>query len=259
VSRIELYYETAGSGQPFVCLHGLGMSSALWLHQHPALSSRYRLVLPDLRGFGRSPRPRETGAYAMRVHAADVIRLIRTLGDVPVHLLGTSMGGFIAQEVALEAPELCRSLILCHTGCRMSIPDDVLAVRLRALREQPMSAYGALVAEQALAPEPSAALRQWLIDLVARNDREAYTQVLVEGLSRFDASDRVSQISLPTLVVVGELDRVIPPEEGRELAGRIPGARLATIAGTGHLSYAERPNAFNEVVLEFLSALDAGG
>ena len=193
----------------------------------------------------------------MRVLAADVMHLVRTLGLAPVHLLGTSMGGFVAQEVALAAPELCRSLILCHTGCRMSIPDDVLAARLRALREQPMPAYGALVASQALAPQAPVALREWLVDLVARNDGEAYTQVLVEGLSRFDASERVSQIRLPTLVLVGELDRVIPPEEGRELAGRIPGARLMSVAGTGHLSYAERPDAFNQAVLEFLATLDS--
>lgn len=253
---MTLHYEAAGSGQTLVCLHGLGMSSALWLHQVPVISLRHRLLLPDLRGFGRSGRPREPGAYAMRAMAEDVIELILGVEEGPVHLLGTSMGGFVAQEIALAAPELCRSLVLCHTACRMSIPEDVLAERLRALREEPMAAYGQLVASQALAPESPAALREWVVDLVARNDREAYTRVLVEGLSRFDASERVSQVRLPTLVVVGELDLVIPPEEGRELAGLIPGAHLVRISGTGHLSYAESPDAFNQTILGFLAALD---
>ncbi len=254
---VTLHYRAAGAGPTLVCLHGLGMSSALWVHQVPVFSARYRLVLPDLRGFGLSGRPRDAGAYAMQALAGDVIGLIRALGGAPVHLLGTSMGGFVAQEVALAAPELCRSLVLCHTGCRMSIPEEVLATRVHALREQPMDAYGRLVAAQALAPDPPEALRAWLVDLVAGNDREAYTRVLVEGLSRFDASDRVGGIRLPTRVIVGELDRVIPPEEGRELARRIPGADLVTIAGTGHLSYAERPEAFNRAVLDFLSVREA--
>lgn len=256
LEAVTLHYRTAGAGPGLVCLHGLGMSSALWVNQVPVFSPRYRLVLPDLRGFGLSGRPREPGAYAMQALAGDVIQLIRALGSAPVHLLGTSMGGFVAQEIALAAPELCRSLVLCHTGCRMSIPEDVLASRVRALRDEPMDAYGRLVAAQALAPDPPEALHTWLVDLVARNDREAYTRVLVEGLSQFDASARVSGIRLPTRVIVGELDRVIPPEEGRELARRIPGADLVTIPGTGHLSYAERPELFNQAVLQFLSACD---
>jgi pimeloyl-ACP methyl ester carboxylesterase len=255
LDSVTLHYESSGSGPTLVCLHGLGMSSALWVSQVASLSPTHRLVLPDLRGFGRSTRPRQPGGYAMSLLAADVIALIRAVEKGPVHLLGTSMGGFVAQEIALAAPEICRSLVLCHTACRMSIPDDVLALRIRALREEPMADYGRLVASQALAPDAPPSLREWLVDMVARNDRDAYTRVLVEGLSQFDASARVSSICLPTLVVVGELDRVIPPEQGRELARLIPGARLVSIAGTGHLSYAERPDVFNETLLNFLSSL----
>jgi 3-oxoadipate enol-lactonase len=115
-----------------------------------------------------------------------------------------------------------------------------------------------MVAAQALAPGTDSALRDWLVGLVARNDRDAYTRVLVEGLSRFDLTDQVGAIRVPTLVVIGELDRIIPPDGGRELARRIPGAELAEVPGVGHIGYAERPKTFNELVLGFLKRHEEG-
>ena len=94
-----------------------------------------------------------------------------------------------------------------------------------------------------------------MAELLEHNDKRAYVQVLTEGLADFDIRDRVAAIDLPTQVIIGELDRVIPPEEGRALARAIRGARLAEISGVGHLGYAERPDRFNEIVLEFLSGL----
>lgn len=237
---------------PLVMLHGLGMSSELWPHQVGALSREHRMIAVDLRGFGRSEKPTAAGAYAVERFADDVVSLVNELRLPKLHLLGTSMGGFIAETVALRVPERLLSLILCHTGFRMSIPADILEARVAALRSEPMEAYGQMVASQALAPGAPAELRDWLVELLARNDREAYTRVLVEGLRAFDLESRVGEIRLPTLVVIGELDRVIPAAEGRLLAARIPGAEQVVIEGVGHLGYAERPEAFNDALLGFL-------
>jgi len=98
-------------------------------------------------------------------------------------------------------------------------------------------------------------LREWVGKLIAKNDKRAYTQVLTEGLSGFDVGTQLSRIDQPTLVVVGEHDRVLPPAGGREIARLIPGAQLYEISGVGHLGYAERPEVFNDAVLGFLRTL----
>ena len=253
---VTLHVHEWGEGAPLLMAHGLGMSCELWVRQVAALSRGYRMIAVDLRGFGQSDRPTEPGSYAVEKFAQDLVALAHELGLSRMHLLGTSMGGFVAQALALQAPQLLSSLILCHTACRMSIPADVLEVRLAALRTASMEEYGRMVAKQALAPGAEPVLHEWLAGLVARNDREAYTRVLVEGLSQFDLASEVHAIRVPTLVLVGELDRIIPPEGGRELARRIPGAELTLLGGVGHIGYAERPDAFNDAVLEFLGRQD---
>ena len=232
--------------------HGLGMSSELWVRQIGPFSRGHRVIAVDLRGFGQSDRPTAPGAYAVERFAEDLFGLAHELGVPRMHFLGTSMGGFVGQALALLAPELLSSLILCHTACSMSIPADILEARVAALRTSSMEEYGRMVASQALAPAADPALADWLASLVARNDREAYTRVLVEGLSHFDLADRVHTIRIPTLVVIGELDRIIPPDGGRELARLIRDAELVELRAVGHLGYAEQPEAFNEVVLGFL-------
>lgn len=258
VGGVTLRVREWGDGVPLLMAHGLGMRSELWVHQVEPFSRAHRVIAVDLRGFGESDRPTAPGAYAIERFAEDLFGLAHDLGVSRMHFLGTSMGGFVGQALALLGPELLSSLILCHTACRMSIPADILEARVAALRVSPMADYGRMVASQALAPGAEPALHDWLTDLVARNDREAYTRVLVEGLSRFNLCSDAGRIRVPTLVVVGELDRIIPPEGGRELAKRIPGAELAELRGVGHIGYAERPEAFNDVVLGFLRKRESG-
>lgn len=242
-----------GTGDPLVLIHGLGMSSDLWLHQVRPFSARYHVIAIDLRGFGRSDRPRGIGMYSIDNFAADIAGVIRILNLDPVHYVGTSMGGYFGIALSLSAPELCRSLSLCHTASRSSIADDVLAARTAALKDQSMDEYAKLVSAQALAQPADPVITEWLEERVANNDQEVYAQVLTEGLRSFDANDAVASIQLPTLALVGQHDRIIPPERGRELAKRIPNTQLVEIAGVGHLSYIENPEAFNESILNFLA------
>lgn len=249
-----IYVEEHGSGEPLILIHGLGMSHALWTHQVGVFAEHYRTIAVDLRGFGASSKPDTAGAYAVDALADDIAAIPGALGLESAHVLGTSMGGFVALSMALRYPERCRSLLLCHTGARMSIPPDVLRARVERLESAPLRDYAPLVVEQALAPGAPEELQRWVAAMVERNDQRAYVQVLTEGLADFDVSERVAAIAHPTLVVIGELDRVIPPGEGRALAAAIPGARLEQIDGVGHLGYAERPERFNQVVLDFLAA-----
>ncbi len=252
----DIYVEEEGSGAPLLLIHGLGMSSALWLNQMPAFAPHYRTLAVDLRGFGRSSKPDHPGAYAIDVLAEDMVAVMHRLGLTACHVLGTSMGGFVAQAIALAHPELCRSLILCHTAPRMAIPADVVEKRVAALATMAMDEYAAIVLEQALSPGAGAGLRAWVAAMITANDKRAYAQVLTEGLSGFDASANLHRLRMPTLVITGELDQVLPPAGGRELAQLIPGAQLVEVSGVGHLGYAENPLAFNEAVLAFLREIN---
>ena len=253
VGGIAINVRQWGRGDPLVLIHGLGMSSDLWWHQVRPFSDQYHVVAIDLRGFGRSDRPRGPNLYSVDNFTADIASVIRCLDLAPVHVLGTSMGGYCAIALGLSAPELCRSLSLCHTGCRSSIADDVLAARTTALKSQSMDEYATLVAAQALAQPADPIVTEWLQERVASNDQEIYAQVLTEGLRSFDAANEITSIRLPTLALIGQHDRIIEPKRGRELAERIPDSTLVEIAGVGHLSYIEKPDAFNRSILEFLA------
>ena len=252
VGEVEIFVREWGSGDPLILVHGLGMSGALWKHQVDAFSAHCRMIAIDLRGFGQSSRPSTPGAYAIEALAEDVVGVADHMGLERFDFLGTSMGGFVGQALALARPERCRRLVLAHTGPRMSIPPDVLESRLEMLEGASFSDYAELVLDQATASGGSPSLRAFVKELLVANDKRAYTQVLTEGLSKFDLSERVDAIGLPTLVVIGEHDRVIPPSEGRELAAAIRGASLVEIEDVGHLGYAERPEVWNRAVLEFL-------
>lgn len=255
--ELEINLQRTGTGEPLVLIHGLGMSHRLWRDQVPEFARHFEVIAVDLRGFGASDKPERPGAYAIPALAQDIAAVIAELGHDGAHVLGTSMGGFVALQLGITHPEICRSLVLCHTGATMSIPPDILAARVELLSQAPLSEYAALVTEQALAPGAGPTLKDWVHKMIVNNDKRAYAQVLTEGLRDFDVRAEVTGITLPTQVIIGELDRVIPPQEGRALAQLIPGARLDEINGVGHLGYAEQPAQFNQRVLAFLSAQQA--
>ena len=252
---VKIHVREVGEGDPLLLIHGLGMSNALWVNQFVEFSKSYRVFALDLRGFGESDRPIYPGAYNIEALANDVAGVIKQLKIDPCHILGTSMGGFVAQILALDFPDFCRSLMLCHTSPRMSIPLDVLETRVAALGTLSMTDYASIVIDQALAKPAAKELQAWVRDMISKNDKTVYAQVLTEGLANFDVSTRLKSIDVPTLVVTGEADRVIPPEGGRELATLIPEAKHVEVGSVGHLGYAENPGEFNAAVISFLNAL----
>jgi 3-oxoadipate enol-lactonase len=249
---VRLAVRQCGSGEALLLVHGLGASSELWCNQFEAFGRRFRIIAPDLRGFGRSDKPKTAGCYSIDKFADDLIQLVRTLGIGKLHYLGTSMGGFIGQAISLREPDLLGRLILVHTAAKMSIPRQILDARLKALREMTMDDYARMVAEQALADGAVSKLFDWLSKMIAANDRISYAQVLNEALAGFDLSKELSKIKLPALIVVGDQDRVIPPQAGYELAAGIQGAKVYTLKHAGHIGYAEQPGTFNDLILSFL-------
>jgi len=252
LGEVSLAFRRWGAGEPLLLVHGLGTNSQLWVNQVEAFGDQFDVIAVDLRGFGLSDKPTQSGCYSIEKFSSDLLQLVSKLGIRKFHYLGTSMGGFIGQTMALREPDRIRTLMLIHTAARMSIPQDILDARLKALKELPMTNYAEMVADQALADGRQSKVFDWLTAMIAANDRAAYARVLSEGLSGFDLSNESAQLKMPVLVVVGDRDRVIPPAGGRALANAIPGATLQTLEHSGHIGYAEQPAVFNRIVLSFL-------
>jgi pimeloyl-ACP methyl ester carboxylesterase len=262
----ELYFEIHGDGPALVLIMGIGYDSSLWkLHQVPALSERFQVVVFDNRDVGRSSQA--TQSYTIADMADDVAGLLDALGIQRAHLVSLSMGSMIAQEFALRHAERVSRLVL--TGPEAA-PARSAFHPIRAWRwVKENDGSGEIFAnEQFTWLFSSAFLRnaeavQQTIAFLASNPHpvgpEAYARQ-ADAYLRFDSLARLGGIEAPTLVVVGEQDLLTPPWTAREVAAAIPGARFELIEGEGssHVVPLERPLEFNRLVTEFLTAQPAG-
>jgi pimeloyl-ACP methyl ester carboxylesterase len=262
VRGADLYYEdTAGTGDPVLFLHGFLFDGRQFAAQVDALRDRYRCVSVDFRGQGRSAPGR--GGYQVEQHVADVLTVIRKLGLAPVHLVGLSMGGFVAMRIAARQPDLVRSLTLLNTSAaehaRAKFPKQlVLAAIARAtgVRLRPIVAgvegelYGpAFRADPASAAERAAWRRRW-----AAADRAALVRTLLGFMIRPDIRDELGDVSVPTLVIAGAEDASLPPRLSRDISARIAGSTLVELPGVGHSAPIEDPAAVTRAIEDFLGA-----
>jgi len=255
---IELYYTETGAGEPLVLVMGLGGDHLSWGFQLSALSAQYRVVTFDNRGSGRSSAP--DIPYSTRMMADDTVALMARLGIERAHILGVSLGGMIAQEIALGHPERVRSLQLHCTAAR---PDGYMLALLENLRR----ARGKLGVELA-----QRAMALWLFAPTTFNERPEFIDMLLyaassqahpqsdvgfarqgDAVASHDALARLGDITCPTLVAVGEEDQLAPLRFSREIVGAIAHAELRTIPAAGHVYFWEKPAEFNALVLNFLS------
>jgi len=254
----SLHYERHGAGPAtVVLLHGLGSRGEDWLLQFPALSARWRVLAPDLRGHGASSL--SGGWPTVADLAQDVARLIRAEAPWPVHVVGLSLGGAVAHQLAIDHRELLRSLTAVNTFARLRSGWSGLRkglIRFALLGFGPMNWVGRWVAS-GLFPSPhQQSLREVAATRIAGNPRRAYLQAAL-AVVRFDVAARLGEITCPTLVIAGDRDATVPMKAKLELARRIPGARLEVIPGSGHATPLDAPGAFNELLLRFLSEVDA--
>lgn len=255
---MELYSEDTGSEMPpLLLLAGLATDELSWLYQKEPLAAQYRLITCDNRGVGRSPRP--PGPYSIEEMASDVVALLDRLKLDKVHLLGHSMGGAIAQQLAISYPERVEKLILVCTFSHLqgrSLPVIESWAGLLKLEPSPeligYSLFPWLYSESFLAMPGCLeacleALRQHPFPL----DGEAVASQ-VAALRGFDSRPKLAGISAPTLVLAAEHDLLVSPQACRELAAAIPNATYRQLDGTAHSCMLESPELFNSAVLEFL-------
>lgn len=254
--NLRMSYEEAGTGEPVVLLHGLGSSSRDWEDQFPALSSRYRVIAPDLRGHGDSDKLTRSTIGAM---ADDVAQLLAALGTGPVRVVGISMGGMVAFQLALDAPALVQSLVIVNSG-----PDAVprtlkhrfaIWLRFALLRVFGMRRLSAVIADK-LFPAPSQeALRRRFVERTATNDPAAYKAAL-RAITSWSIEDRLDAVHAPTLVVSADQDYTPIALKARYVA-KLPDARLVVIPSSRHATPMDQPARFNQTVLEFFAGQQA--
>lgn len=255
---LRLSYQDVGVGEPLLLLHAFPLSGQMWGPQMEALAGRWRLLVPDLSGFGGSEAT--PGTCRMADMAADAAALLDHLAIHRAVVGGLSMGGYAALAFAEAYPNRLRGLVLAHTRAGADSP-EARDRRLATARDVLEKGSGILV-ETAGPKLVGATTRSTRPDLVARIGgwiREAPPQGVAaaqRGMAeRPDRTSVLAGIAVPTLVVLGEEDELVPPEESRRMAEAIPGAETAVLAQCGHLGNLERPAEFNGALGGFLAGL----
>jgi 3-oxoadipate enol-lactonase len=257
----KLYVEEHGDGDLVLLHQGLGQAMWAWREQVPALAQRFRVITFDTRGTGRSQlvgdsdKVEEYGIEDLAGDAADV------LAGRPAHVVGLSMGGYVALTLALARPGLVRSLVLIGTGAggpeRVPRDPDVRKVFADA-EGLPPDEYGRVTMPYTFAPGWAEQNAQRFEEILAARLERPTTYKTLEAHANacyryYDDGIAVERIDVPALVVHGDADLIVPVENGRALAARLPNARYVELSGRGHNLPLEEPETVNRLVLEFLS------
>lgn len=250
----RIWWTSEGAGEPVVLVMGLAYPSDMWFRVAPALAQRYRVIRLDNRGAGRTGDV--PGApYTVETMAADVLAVLDAAGEDSAHVVGASMGGLVAQEVALTAPTRVRSLVLActHPGTAHAVltPRAVALLGLRGMRNPRKAAEASIPYNYAPGTPRERIEEDWAVRMPLRGTRTGYFAQL-RGTARWSGLARLPSLRVPTLVLHGEQDRLIPPENGRRIARAVPGAELALLADANHLLFTDQPEQARRLLLDWL-------
>lgn len=253
---VDLHSETVGTGEALVFIHGLGSCGEDWGPQVDHFRSRYRVVTFDLRGHGLSSKPRSS--YTIPVFARDTAALLRALQLDRAHVVGISLGGMVAFQLAIDAPELVRSLAIVNSGPavpsqtfkqRMPLYIRLVYLRLLGLRRM------AMMISKRLFPKPDQAnLQRAFVERIAGNDKHCYRASLKGIFAGWSVADRLPDIRCPVLVLTADQDYA-PVALKQAYADRLPDARLVVVPDSRHALPMENPREFNAALDTFLASL----
>ena len=243
----RLAVSAAGVGELVLFLHGIRGERSNWNLQLPAFAKHFRAAAMDLRGYGDSED--YEGPLHFEHFAGDVLRVAEHFKSPKTHLVGLSMGGRVARNVAIHYPEHVKTLTLVSTnpGFDALSPEQVHQFVVERKSHSPE------IVKRLLGSRARPGVFEELSASVERLHEKSYLMTLEASVAQ-DRGAPIEKISAPTLIVAGSDDRVYPIELPREMARRIPGAKLAIVEGAGHIVNMEQPERFNEIVLEFLLA-----
>ena len=249
VGEINLCYEVHGKGQPLILITGFASAQNLWYSQVRAFSRYYRVVTFDNRGFGKSDKP--PGPYTTKMMAGDTIALMDHLGIEKAHIVAGSMGGMIAQEMAIDHPQRVDKLVLFCTTAGGHPWRDMLFDLIEAsdpgwnrsrsdLTGTNLQKFMVAMASRSFNGMFYQVFVMPLVKLQARLGRVKVPVGQLEAMISHNALERLDRIQAPTLVLAGGKDRVMPPHSSEVLASRIKGAKLVVIEGGAHALAADR-------------------
>ncbi len=254
----KLYWEEHGSGPPVLLIMGLSFTREMWYRVVPVLSTRCRVLVFDNRGVGLSDVPK--GPYLIRQMARDAAAVLDAAGITAAHVIGASMGGMIAQELALCYPKRVLSLLLActsHGGLLARWPQFVRPKGIRWSAEYRHQRELSLAPMLYSATTPLERIQED-IEVQCRSPltyKGFFGQFT--GILLWTSYRRLPQIRVPTIVIHGDRDRLIPPQNGKIVAVRIPGAQFRLIEDAGHILTTDQPEACKRIMVEFLKQVHA--
>ena len=255
------YLDVPGSadGLPVLLVHAFPLHSGMWKPQLDALADRHRVIAPDLKGFGASDAPDDVSAYSMAGYADEVAAVLAALELEEVVVVGLSMGGYVAFSLLERHRPLVAALVLADTRAGRD-SDEVLERRTeqqRRVREEGTAGVidallDTLLSEHTQEHRPEVVVEaRRLMD----NPPAGFIGALEAMKNRPDATARLAEIDVPTLVLVGDHDKPSPPDIAKEMHQQMPASRFAVLPNAGHLTNLEVPDAFNQALGDFLDEL----
>ena len=255
-TRLNTYYELHGEGEPLLLIRGLGSTCDGFKAQVEGLSPYFRVISFDNRCVGRTEQPQQP--FTIADMADDTAALLDSLDVASAHVFGVSLGGMVAQELALRHPARVRRLALActHAGPRTAARSPEWAVRLfNESRDMPRAnalrhSIPLLFAKKTIDERPE--LVEETLAVMANNNQPKSSYLLQLGaVMQHETADRLQQISHPTLVLTGTEDTLVDPGNSRLIASRIPGARLLEFEDTGHVFFTEKAAEVNRALIDF--------
>jgi len=261
VNGINISYKVEGAGEPLVLIMGFIGTRGGWILQKHAFRKYFQVVTFDNRGVGGSDKP--SGPYSMRTMADDAIGLMDYLGIDKAHILGVSMGGYIAQELAINYPERMRKLVLACTYAREDETGGHSSEYFKSLGLEEGCSHDewrSVAVSKVVATDLLLALNNRLYRMIIAPMSRVIARLVAsdgiraqfEGIVDHDTLDRLHMIEAPTLVIMGTQDRLIRPSSSEEIANRIPNAKLVKVDSGSHAFFLGMRGRFNREVLDFL-------
>jgi 3-oxoadipate enol-lactonase len=256
VDSQPIAYSDEGQGRPLILLHAFAADRHLWQPQVLALSPHYRVITVDLRGFGASGKT-DGSPVDMDRYADDIAALLKGLAIEQAVVGGISLGGYVVLALAQRHPHLLRGLILANTraGADTEQTRAARADLAQALQRKGSAAITAFYGDKLFGPTMSLQAKQTVRDMLLRQHPQAMISALLGMARRPDRSAFLDQIALPTLIVSGTADPVIPSSESRFMHEHIRGGTFVDITDAGHLSNLDKPQEFNRAVGDFMEQL----
>lgn len=255
MNAVELHCVISGQahGETVLLAHAIGCDHRMWDPLRARLAKRFRVLAVDLRGHGRSPVPPRP--YALADLAGDARALLDRLGVERTHWVGLSLGGMVGQAFALEYPARLGRLVIANSTCSYGPGGRAMwESRARAVEQGGLAAIRDMVAVRYFSDEyraENAAQVNAVMERFLETPAEGYLGCC-DAIADLDYSAALARIRAPTLVIAGEADAGTPPAMSQAIAAAIPGARMAVIPGAAHLSAAEKPEEFAQLVVDFL-------